>query len=266
MVELSRWGVKVLQDYRKGLINATLSHNEFLEEVKKIPRNTDFSRIAQDMAASISPARLETGDEESPTSNAKMPRQTTLNPVKSKYNIKSYEGWTVARLKEECAKFGLPRPSKKADLITILNGPRPPPILVERKRRGEAKGEKYYAPSQHNNPDTCGTALLVALFLEQRKESKDWKGLTKDRLYSLAEALDIARDPFSKKSGLGYDGWSAMGSLRKSPLALVVLERGHFKLTTSCDISGYPVAEALHRWCHEHDICRCQELGYDFQL
>eukprot|EP00546_Thalassionema_frauenfeldii_P006335 CAMPEP_0178925700 /NCGR_PEP_ID=MMETSP0786-20121207/18068_1 /TAXON_ID=186022 /ORGANISM="Thalassionema frauenfeldii, Strain CCMP 1798" /LENGTH=67 /DNA_ID=CAMNT_0020600631 /DNA_START=431 /DNA_END=631 /DNA_ORIENTATION=+ len=64
MVELSRWAVHVLQDYRQGQIKAEYSLEEFEREVKKIPRETDFSKMAKDMAKSKRSVQVET------TSNA----------------------------------------------------------------------------------------------------------------------------------------------------------------------------------------------------
>lgn len=100
-------------------------------------------------------------------------------------------------------KYGLVKTGKKADLINRLNGPRPPSILLERKAKG------CYVPSRHN---TCATALLVALYLEQEKANPDWNGMTKDELYALAESLEISKDPFSGvfTGQYKHDGWSSM--------------------------------------------------------
>ena len=219
MVELSRWAADVLQDYRAGKLIAQFSYDEFLNEVRKIPRGTDFSRIAQDLAASKSLNSIKPSKDESPSSSSseKKTVQTKLVPVKSKGNDE-YKGWTVAQLQKECVECGLPKTGKKADLIERLNGPRPPKAWLERKKKG------YYVPKRYN---TCATALLVGLFLEQRKDETGWKGMTKEELYSLAEGLNISKDPFSgvATGPFKYDGWSSMSDLRSSEIPLVVLKK-----------------------------------------
>jgi hypothetical protein len=88
--------------------------------------------------------------------------------------------------------------------------------------------------------------------------------MPKEELYALAESLDISKDPFSGlvTSHFKYDGWSSMSDLRSGEIPLIILKRGHFKLTTSCNIAGYTFAEAMHIWCHEHNNCKCHEVGY----
>lgn len=261
MVELSRWATTVLQDYRNGKLTAEYTFDEFRNKVKKIPRNTDFSRIAKDEAQSRQQKQEAATVETKEAKPKKEIVQTTLLGRIPKTQTKTkgsdqYKGWTVAKLKEECEKAGLTKGGKKADLIERLNGPRPPKLWLKRKAKGE------YVPSKFNN---CATALLVGLWLEQSKHGSDWKGMTKEELYALAESLDISKDPFSgiATGPFKYDGWSSMSDLRTGgEVPLVVLKRGHFKLTTSCDIAGYPLAEVLHTWCHEHNKCKCHEIGY----
>jgi SAP domain len=36
-------------------------------------------------------------------------------------------------LKQQCAEWGLPKTGNKEDLITRLNGPRPPKVFMQRK-------------------------------------------------------------------------------------------------------------------------------------
>lgn len=256
MVELSRWAMHVLQDYRDDKLKVKYSYEEFLQEVKKIPSGTDFSRIAKDMAKSRQAEKGASVTIETRSIPKKAtPKQTKLEFSKKNRATNDYKGWTVSQLQKQCTEWGLPKSGKKADLIERLNGPRPPKILLERKARD------CYVPSKYN---TCAAALLVALWLEQRKAGLAWKGMTKEELYPLAESLDISKDPFSGVSNgvFKYDGWSSMSDLKSGELPLVVLKRGHFKLSTSTDISGVPLAEALHGWCHEHGKCSCQALGY----
>eukprot|EP00980_Cylindrotheca_fusiformis_P008118 scaffold1727_cov133-Cylindrotheca_fusiformis.AAC.21 len=257
MVELSRWAMRMLQDYRDKKLEVTYTYEEFQNEVKKIPSSVDFSRIARDMAKGGRPkTALESSD--TPVKSEKKPgaKQTRLEFGKAKATMNDYKGWTVAQLQKQCSDWGLPKGGKKADLIDRLNGPRPPKVLLQRKARD------LYVPSRYN---TCATALLVALWLEQRNAGADWKGMPKEELYALAESLNISKDPFSGISTgvFKYDGWSSMSDLKSGEFPLVVLKRGHFKLSASTGVSGMPLAEALHGWCHEHGKCCCQTLGYN---
>jgi hypothetical protein len=256
MVELSRWATRVLQDYRDKKFQVKYSFDEFQQEVRKIPKTTDFSRIARDMAESRRSDQITTKKSESSSGKKATPTKTKLAFGKPKATTNKYKGWTVAQLQKQCAEWGLPKSGKKVDLIERLNGPRPPKVLLERKARD------CYVPSRYN---TCAAALLVALWLEQRKAGFDWNGMRKEELFALAESLDISKDPFSgvTTGSFKYDGWSSMSDLKSGELPLVVLKQGHFKLTTSTNISGFPLAEALHGWCHEHEKCSCQGLGYD---
>ena len=115
-----------------------------------------------------------------------------------------------------------------------------------------------YVPNGHN---VAGTALLVALYLHEKKTGGLDKGLLKDELYLLAEGLNIKKDPFSggttQTGAYLYDGWSSMGVLMKGDPALVIKCKNRFKLTRSCDLGGFCIAEAMHKWCHQHDNCPC---------
>mmetsp|Transcript_17996 Transcript_17996/g.44458 ORF Transcript_17996/g.44458 Transcript_17996/m.44458 type:complete len:880 (-) Transcript_17996:89-2728(-) len=256
MVELSRWAAKVLQDYRDNKIKAEFTLKEFQQEVRKIPQGVNFSKIARDWAESKPSLEEKVANTIDLTAaNKKEHTQLKLafgNPKKAR---NEYTGWKVAELQQECVKFGLSKTGKKADLIDRLNGPRPPSVLLERKAKG------CYVPSRYN---TCATALLVALYLEQEKNGPEWKGMTKEELYALAEALNISKDPFSgvQTGQFKYDGWSSMSELRGGEFPLVLLKRGHFRLTAGTDISGYPLGKALHKWCLEYGKSTCQTLGY----
>lgn len=57
-----------------------------------------------------------------------------------------------------------------------------------------------------------------------------------------------------------YDGWSSMRYCLQGDPPLVVKKKNMYRLTRSCAISGYPLAEQLHDWCHEHNNCSCQDL------
>jgi hypothetical protein len=48
MFELSSFAARVLQEFQKDKLEPKYTHEEFKQEVRKIPRGTDFSRIAKD--------------------------------------------------------------------------------------------------------------------------------------------------------------------------------------------------------------------------
>ena len=259
MVELSKWATKIRQDYINGTLKAQYTYEEFLHQVSKIPRATDFSRLAKNHAAS----RIE---QESPIviMSTIQKQSTTKSPTEKKpaaqrklvfdgcekaAKNENYNGLKLQELRTMCEKFGLPKTGKKADLIERLNGPKPPKLWMERKKRSVG-----YVPSKYN---TCASALLVGLLLEQKKNGgRSWKGMTKEELYPLAEALDISKDPFSgvATGPFKYDGWSAMSDLRGGEIPLVVLKKGRYMLTTSSDVSGIQLAACMHAWCHGKGI------------
>lgn len=266
MVEISRWATRVRQDYVDGKLRAQYTYQEFLREVAKIPRNTDFSKIAKDRATPKRKDPPKQFTEEKGTKKPMAQRKLNFGSVASTNTAYTssnssnnyYNGMSVKELKEKCEEYGLAKTGKKADLIARLNGPKPPKLWLDRKAR-----KVGFVPSRYN---TCATALLVGLYLEQRQAEPDWAGLTKDELYTLAESLDISKDPFSgvATGPYKYDGWSSMSDLRQGEIPLVVYCKGGcFKLTTSSDVSGYPLARAMHRWCHEHNVCACHDVGYN---
>ena len=95
---------------------------------------------------------------------------------------------STKELAEECQKFGLPKSGSRADLMERLNGPRPPALWVERKRKNQ------YVPARHN---VAATALLVAMHLYEQKVGPENAGMTKDELYTMAESLSITMNSFS---------------------------------------------------------------------
>jgi hypothetical protein len=313
MFELSRWAQRVGKEVRDGTLKLQYTYEEFKRQVQKIPKTTDFSRLAiyameeREKAARqverrtssssniltldisddddddnsddsdielIGPSRLDYREKkETKSSNNNHHRATSGNPKRAPHDVKvvskrekkdtkqalvDYSSWSTAQLKKECTKYGLPQTGKKAELIDRLHGPRPPQVWLERKQRGE------YIPRSHD----CGaTALCVALLLmEQEQEaagnySSDHPGFARDDVYMKAEELCITKNPFSggttQTGPYHYDGWANMGKLLVGDPPLIVKKRNRFKLTKSCAISGYPLAKALHKWCHEHNHCSC---------
>jgi ERCC4-type nuclease len=174
-----------------------------------------------------------------------------------------YSKWTQAQLKEECTRLGLTTTGSKAKLIEKLTGPRPPLVWLLRKNRG------LYVPAR---VDTAPTANLVAIqILQDKHVSGDFKGGTKDEIYNLAEGLDITKNPYSggttQTGPFHYDGWSSMGKLCEAgDPPLVIKKKSHYRLSESTDISGLALARGMHRWAHQLRICRCEELGYSYNL
>ena len=96
---------------------------------------------------------------------------------------------STKELAEECQKFGLPKSGSRADLMERLNGPRPPALWVERKRKNQ------YVPVRHN---VAATALLVAMHLHVQKAGPENPGMTKDEVCKMAESLhSTMNSPFS---------------------------------------------------------------------
>ena len=269
MVELSRWAHSVSRDLKDGRLKVTnYTLEQFEAAVKSIPKSTDFSRLAKYAMSSRmdqlmadesngginplvegiddSPSNIRACDENTPNrafldckqtmnqSKLMARKSVTALPLKSmKTDGIIYSSLKVSELKKMCEEYGLAKSGKKADLIKRLNGPRPPALWLERRN------QKKYVPTRH---DTCSTALLVSLYLDENKDiDPNRAGMTKEELYTLAESLDISKDPFSGNGNGGvyhYDGWSCMGDLLKGDPALVVKEKGRFRLTRSSPIAG----------------------------
>jgi hypothetical protein len=175
-----------------------------------------------------------------------------------------YSKWTQKRLQEECEAFGLTKSGNKQELIKKLNGPKPPPTWVERKKQG------LYVPARL---DTNSTANLVAIqILQDSCTEDDFPGGTKEEIYTLAESLEISKNPYSggttQTGPYLYDGWSSMKNLYESgdPPLVVKKKGGRYSLSVSSAIGGLPLSRELHRWSHQAGICRCEKLGYSYNL
>jgi hypothetical protein len=279
MFELSRWAARVLQEFQNDKLKPKYTYEEFKQEVRKIPRGTDFSRIAKDtMETRLAKKRDEANqrmhvdllddddDDDESDDNVLKPialDRTKLNTKRPKSEAIDYSEWAQSALQKKCVESGLPKTGAKAALIQRLNGPFPPAAWVKRKQKGE------YIPARH---DTGATALLVGLWLEQRKIliPSDFKGMAKEELYILAESLNISKNPFSggttQTGPCHYDGWSNMKGLLNGgdpPLA-IRLKGGRYKLSCNCETAGFQLAEAMHQWCHAYNKCSCEEVGYEY--
>jgi hypothetical protein len=270
------------------------SYSQFREEVKKIPQGTDFSRLAKyavgrkaelPVAASASkrvyaeldcdidievletltpstasknPAVLSSSNAISPLTDLKKPAMAAsldrkIAAKKSKNDtVNPYDDWTTEQLKKECVERGLSKSGTVGEIKARLNGPHPPKIWVRRKQA------KQYVPARYN---VAATALLVALHLHEKNADKDDPGMTKEELYVKAEELEITKNPFSggttQTGPYLYDGWKSMAPLLKGDPALVILSHRRYKLTRSSELAGCTFAEAMHKWCHQHNNCPC---------
>lgn len=281
MFELARWAQKVAAEMKAGTIQARYTYAEFKMKVAEIPKQTDFSRIAKDHVhqkllkeAALSQTAAYASDIEvvsetanhlsSRISGAKISPPSSWSsskppPKKHKAERNSddgdndeFFGWTKAALQDECAIAGLPKTGSRTNLVARLKGPCPPKLWLERKR------QKQYVPERH---DTGGSALLVALYLHEKEMGPDDVGLTQEELTMKAEGLAITKNPFSggttQTGPYHYTGWANMSKLLSGDPALVNKTKRLYKLTRSCDIAGYKVAEAMHAWCHQHNNCPC---------
>jgi hypothetical protein len=285
MFELARWAERVNQEVRTGKLKIQYTYEEFKQEVRKIPKTTDFSRLAKyAMETRLEKERTEKAkrshvdledDSDSDLEMLEAPsvahaKKQKSDPVTSTRPATSdkkegidYSKWSISQLQSSCSENGLTKSGAKAKLIERLNGPRPPNIWVKRKAKNE------YVPATF---DTGATALLVGLYLHERDAGPDAEGMTKQELYTLAESLDISKNPFSggttQTGPYHYDGWSNMKYLLKGDPPLVTKrKRERYKLTRSCDIAGFHLAEQMHQWCHQVGVnkCKCVELGYEYK-
>jgi len=78
-------------------------------------------------------------------------RETKVEVAKEDKQNAEFEDWSISDLKAECESYGLPKGGTKAALIERLEGPKPPKVLMERKKIGE------YVPARH---DIASAALL----------------------------------------------------------------------------------------------------------
>jgi hypothetical protein len=171
---------------------------------------------------------------------------------KAKNNSDPYKDWTTVQLKKKCFECGLSRSGTISEIKARLNGPHPPKVWLRRKQA------KKFVPARY---DVGGTAILVALYLHEKDAGEDNPGMTKDELYVKAEELEITKNLFSggttQTGPYLYDGWKSMAPLLNGDPALVILSRWRYKLTRSSELAGYSLAEAMHKWCHQHNNCRC---------
>ena len=264
MAKLAELSKSVALDYRDGRLNADLSYEDFMKQIKNIPEGVDFSKVAKDhqiqrlSTGSILDASQEKLGTNSIGKNASNASRAECNATNENIVDDLYDTWKLQQLKAECEKYGLPKTGRKEDLVLRLRGPRPPKAWLQRKKAN------LYVPTRF---DSCGSAILVAIWLYQcRENNESWRGLEKDDIITLAESLQISKDPFTGtgKGAFDYDGWSCMGPLREGQSPLVWRQKGgFFKLTTvGGEDSGFQVAGAMHQWCHDNGKCRCRELGW----
>ena len=261
MFQLARWAKRVANEIREGTLQAEYTYQQFKDKLKKIPSDTDFSRLAKYYAAEKLAAEVvDLDDDESKTvtkkqvgGNLKSDQPAAKRP-KVKTDDDEFTNVSAARLKELCKSVGVAASGSKQELIERYRGPHPPKVWRDRKRK------EQWVPASHN---VAGTALLVALYLHEKKTGGLDNGLSRDELYVQAEELNITKNPFSggttQTGPYHYDGWSSMKSLLKGDPALMKLSTRRYKLTRSCNLAGFCFAEAMHKWCHEYNNCPCGE-------
>ena len=154
------------------------------EKFQKRKRKRESKERAKQKAKK--PKSAQKGKKPKTTHPLKETKITSKEATKSSVPGNEYEEWTSSQLKAKCEEYGLPKAGKKNELIARLNGPRPPKVWLERKKKDE------YVPVRQN---TGATALLVALYLHERDQGSG--GMTKDLLYAKAEGLGISKNPFS---------------------------------------------------------------------
>ena len=283
MFELARWAERIATEIKEGTLKAEYTYEQFKQQCARVGPNVDFSRLAKDHvrqmreAASKPSAAYEdsvdsdieilvesVGLNGSSAKNRKVPASSPerdfLPRKKPKIDTDSeeaddgYAAKSSKELQEACKAAGLAKSGTRADLISRLKGPRPPKLWLARKRKGE------WVPERHN---VGGSACLVALYLHERDEAgPNDPGMTRDELYVKAEDLSITKNPFSggttQTGPYHYNGMSGFdkNTLKGDP-ALVVKKKGRYKLTRSCEIAGYGIAQAIHNWNHEYGNCPC---------
>jgi len=320
MRELCRWAESAVEDVRRKRLKLKYTYDEFVEKVKAIPKDLDFSGMAKkhskrrlesvvDLMSDgegkiLSPvildellrkaekrkkfeissganatkrlkleeckeilARRLVGNGSSPSiASALAPLKVSrVYPIQSNSSETQYTKWTVNALRDECVKLGMKKSGSKTQLIDRLMDPanRPPPVYRLRKER------KLYVPL---NLDTAPTAILVAIQIAQDSAGvgpKSYMGSTKDEIIHMCQELEITKNPFcggtTQTGPYRYDGWSSMRYLKKSgDPPLVVEKKQRFRLSMTGDVCGLKFAREMHIWCHKRGICKCVELGYDY--
>jgi hypothetical protein len=215
MLVLARWVKKVVvTDLKSGKLTARYTYAEFIEELKKIPPSTDFSRLAKSamerrVQASVAAAASKRAHAEvdydidievlEKMSSRDNPtgRRSLLNDMKpaakpspakkSKGCSEDFSNMFKKQLEENvlsmaCQNQG-PNQISFQDFKVLA---RPPKLLVRRKQSGE------YIPSKH---DGGSAALLVALYLHEKDAGTENRGLTKDELVVKADELQIMKTP-----------------------------------------------------------------------
>jgi ERCC4-type nuclease len=245
MFELNRWAQRVAKEVQSGKLKLQYTYNEFIDEVNKIPAQTDFSRLAKYHAsekkkAAVDQARaentislLDSDDEDSATAVSQHrgrarelpPNNLDLKFASVKRTAEQSNGMYRATAKrpkvEDKKSCGVEYEKLSAAQLRAKcvgyglpkSGNKDDLINRLLKPRPPEiyrirKKRGLYVPSRL---DTSPTALLVAIqiFQDSAASNQSYVGHTKDEIYVLAEALDIKKDPFS-------GGTTQTGPYRKS--------------------------------------------------
>lgn len=192
MFELSRWAAEILSETKLGQVSIT-GQTEIGGSTSGLPFRSDPVRDPIKRASSLAGNRflqaksspLTARPSFPPYTNATPPKSTPSSPIfrpSSRPRVTpiggdhDYSKWSMISLKQQCTEWGLPKTGNKEDLITRLNGPRPPKVFMQRK------AAKQYTPDRH---DIGANALLVWLVLQQcpgGRIDEAFRGTTKDPL------------------------------------------------------------------------------------
>lgn len=152
VAQLAKLSKAAASDYRNGKLEGIFNYEEFLQQVRELDQSVDFHQHTKNHIERLDNKLVDTSD----ASNLrKLPVFPVLGQAdsiavherskKGKSETIQYDNWKLAQLKDECEKFGLPKTGKKADLITRLQGPRPPHAWLKQKEAN------VYVPTQFDN-------------------------------------------------------------------------------------------------------------------
>lgn len=204
MFELGRWAQRIADDMKTGRLSAKFTYEQFKDEVKKIPTDTDFSRLAKyavaerkakedaEIALKIvsttgynssnddsdmeildhskdSLVIITTGEKNAYSSTIASKKRGDIKPNHDPHRAASKKPKIPLVDYSDCSMSQLKEKCKVYGLAQ--SGSKP--ILIERLQGPHPpkvwlrrKQQKEYVPERHN---VAGTALLVALYLHEQQ-------------------------------------------------------------------------------------------------
>ncbi len=196
MLDLARWVKKVVvTDLKSGKLTARYTYAEFIEELKKIPPSTDFSRLAKSamerrVQASVAAAA-------SKRAHAEVDYDIDIEVLEK---MSSRDNPTGRRsLLNDMKPAAKPSPAKKSkgcseDFSNMFKKQLEENVL--------SMACQNQGPNQISFQDfkvlarpPGSAALLVALYLHEKDAGTENRGLTKDELVVKADELQIMKTP-----------------------------------------------------------------------